>query len=92
MVGDRCIRRHAYDRRWNQSDGVSATAGWAPIGDEQHCTQPIKIDFDCCVQTLQTGHTDIRASTSIRDARYIGLFGYMGSSGEIRGLGLEGGL
>ena len=64
-----------------------ATGGWAPIGDNStsNAASRFTATFDGNDYTLSNLYIN-RGSTD-----YVGLFGYVGSGGEVRNLGLEGG-
>ena len=62
--------------------GTRVTGGWAPIGDNSSRFTATFEGNDCTLSNLYIN----RGSTD-----YVGLFGYLGSGGEVRNLGLEGG-
>ena len=80
--------------KWENPTGGSFTAsrvpgGWVPIGDNN--TNWAASRFTATFEG--NGHTiaNLYINTSRSGLRYVGLFGAVGSGGEIRNLGLEGG-
>ena len=64
------------------AEGGSATTGWSPIGN---ASNPFNTTFEGNGHTISNLY--INTTTLVR----VGLFGTVGSDGEIRNLGLEGG-
>ena len=63
-------------------DGTAVVGGWVPIGDNSSSFTAI---FE------GNGHRISKLYINTSTITYVGLFGYLGSGGEIRNLGIEGG-